>query len=571
MQWRKTKIPFGGFFKDLDINGLREVMFVMTSIAAVSILVGFGLPAFGEFQLARLSIEVIISATILANLFLSGRIYKVYVGNAIIIALLATLLLLLYYEGVSRYFDGATAHIGIFWLVILPIPTLLLLGKNVGLRVVLVYILALLPPALFPDAMIFENIAQPRDQIIYMLVGLTIVTAWFYSYQLLIERYISEINDRTADLEKLSETGRVTIKSIGQAVLITNEKGETQRLNKHVLDMLKVDRKDLMHKSLSSVFQFCNEKYWAIKPEDLPLNRAMKSRRFAEDEVNFVLKDGVLITVIFSAAPLILKGKVIGAVITLRDISEEVERKRARAGFLQLTTHELRTPLSTVKWYLEYVLDSEHGRLNKEQREYILEAQQASHRMSALVDELLKISQLDVGLFSVEPTTIDIIKIIEEVVRDERISIEAKKIKVKVSSKGSLSGLKQDPNLIRILVLNFLTNAIKYSLNESTINIEVKTAHDLVISVKDKGIGVPEKQKNKMFTKQFRAENAIKLIPEGNGIGLHLSKRIVSVLDGDIGFESTEGKGSTFWISLPKVAVPRKDISEKEKSKAAIL
>lgn len=235
------------------------------------------------------------------------------------------------------------------------------------------------------------------------------------------------------------------------------------------------------------------------------------------------------------------------------DITKSKEIDRMKSEFVSVASHQLRTPLTGIKWFSELLIKGKAGSMTAEQNDYIQQVADSNERMIKLVDDLLDVSHIDeAGKFKIILIKENFSSVIQEVVDQQKIQANEKKIKIKLNP-GCLKKvmLKVDRFKLEQAIQNILNNAIKYSPNGSTISVDCEKKDDqLVCSFKDKGIGIPLYQQHRMFEKFFRADNVI-TVGSGTGLGLYISKFIVEGHGGKIWFESKENKGTTFFISLP--------------------
>lgn len=253
------------------------------------------------------------------------------------------------------------------------------------------------------------------------------------------------------------------------------------------------------------------------------------------------------------------------------DITKEKDIDKAKTEFVSLASHQLRTPLSSINWYTEMLLAGDAGEINDEQKKYLTEVATGNQRMVDLVNSLLNVSRLDLGTFIIEPELIEVVDTSKSIIKELSHLIKEKDLKIE-EKYDDLPPYNADRKLFRIIFQNLISNAVKYTPNgkEIIISIEMKNSGDifghkdlkedsLVIFIKDTGIGIPEGQKEKIFSKMFRADNARESETEGTGLGLYIIKSIIDISGGEIWFESKENEGTTFYISLPKDGMRKKD------------
>lgn len=243
-----------------------------------------------------------------------------------------------------------------------------------------------------------------------------------------------------------------------------------------------------------------------------------------------------------------------------RDITKEKQIDRAKTEFVSLASHQLRTPLTSIKWYAEMLLSGDAGKINADQKQFVDEIYQGNQRMVDLVNALLNVSRIDLGTFAIEPELINVTEIAKSVLEELRPKIIEKQIGVEKKYGENMPIIKADPKLIRIVFQNLLSNAIKYTPDKGKVTLNIfKKDKDLLIQVADTGYGIPKNQHSKIFTKLFRADNIQQKNVEGNGLGLYIVKSIIDQSDGKIWFESEENKGTIFYVTLPLKGMKKKE------------
>ena len=281
-------------------------------------------------------------------------------------------------------------------------------------------------------------------------------------------------------------------------------------------------------------------------------------------EIRNKRKNGGLYTATISISPVLDDaGNIIFFVGLERDITREKEIDTVKSEFISLASHQLRTPLTAVNWYAEMLLGGDAGKLSIKQKNYFNEIYAAGRQMNEIIKSFLHILRLEAGTVSINPVALDLVGISRAVIK-ESLDIEKKHLRIIERYQESLPTVHVDKELVRVVLQNLVTNAIKYTREKGEIRISLdnmkkgtaidgKTAegNSLVISVHDTGIGIATKDRDKVFDKFFRSENAKRMDPNGNGLGLYMARKMVDIIGGKIWFESEEGKGTTFYVLLP--------------------
>ena len=231
-------------------------------------------------------------------------------------------------------------------------------------------------------------------------------------------------------------------------------------------------------------------------------------------------------------------------------MEKEEKNTSNKFNFMTLAVHKLKTPLSSIKLCLEMLLNGDFGELNEEQKEAISKVYHRNDNLIYLVNDLLNIEKG--GGDHYDMAMVDAEQIMKSVIESEQEEIEKKRIKINFAKSQILHEVKVDKDKIFLALQNIVDNAVKYTPVGGEVSIYLKMdGENLECVVKDSGIGVPEKEKGKLFTEFFRGKNAEKIEPMGSGLGLFIAKKTIEDHHGKIWFESEEGKGSTFYIALP--------------------
>lgn len=291
---------------------------------------------------------------------------------------------------------------------------------------------------------------------------------------------------------------------------------------------------------------------WGLKdfPRFKPIISILKkAKKVSKKEIKFEENLVLEISVMF-----VKRGEEkLGTLVVLHDITREKLVERMKTEFVSLAAHQLRTPLSAIKWTLRMILDGDLGEITKEQRDFLEKTYKSNERMISLINDLLNVTRIEEGRYLYKLAPVSFEDLVKTVVENYKEEIKKKKIKFKfIGSPRKIPKIKLDAEKMKLAISNFLDNAIKYTPEggEVTVSLEIDKK-GIKFLVKDSGIGIPKDQQNRLFTKFFRGANAIRIETEGSGLGLFISKNIIDAHGGKTGFESEEGRGSTFYFTLP--------------------
>lgn len=231
------------------------------------------------------------------------------------------------------------------------------------------------------------------------------------------------------------------------------------------------------------------------------------------------------------------------------------ELDRQKDELLSIVSHQLATPVSSVKWYLEMLLDGDVGVLSKEQQEYLNTMQSVTYNLADLVSMILDVSRIQLGKMKVDAQPLDLNLFFKEILFAIEPKAKEKEQKFDVSIPNDLPKAMLDKRLTRMTIENLLSNAVKYTPAKGTVKwfMELRGTM-LYMEVRDTGCGIPEKDQKQIFGKLFRASNTGAI--DGNGFGLYVAKGAIEAQGGKIWFESKENKGTTFFVELPLKSPP---------------
>lgn len=237
-------------------------------------------------------------------------------------------------------------------------------------------------------------------------------------------------------------------------------------------------------------------------------------------------------------------------------MSKNLKKKKNKRPIeaISVASHQLKTPLSVIKGYLEVLISEDVGELNSKQKDYLNDILKNTQKMEEFLTHLLEVSKIERGELELNARKVDLKEIVRQEVEDFKILAKAKncQLNLNIENEDKIPKIKIAPLKIIEVIDNLISNAIEYNQDKGEVLITIKRKEDkLVFCCQDSGMGISEEDQDKIFKKFYRSEKALSRLPVGSGLGLFISKAIIEKSGGEIWFDSEEGKGSTFCFSLP--------------------
>lgn len=334
------------------------------------------------------------------------------------------------------------------------------------------------------------------------------------------------------------------ITNFTDGLIIFDKKGKVTLINPRAELLLGIEGGRLAESSIARIKNM---------PEFVPFAELINSKVKGIHRAEIKIREDLILDI--TKAPIIREKEDIGTLIVLHDVTREKMVERMKTEFVSLAAHQLRTPLSAIKWSLKMLLDGDVGKITQEQKDFVGKTYSSNERLIALINDLLNVTKIEEGRYLSNLALNDVNEVINSVISNYKDTIEKKGIVVELDQpKGKLPRAKIDAEKIQLSFQNLFDNAIRYTGKGGKITVGIKLLkqeNSIEVSVKDTGIGIPKDQQVRIFSKFFRAENAMKKDTEGTGLGLFIAKNIVASHGGKIWFESEEGKGSTFYFTVP--------------------
>jgi len=360
--------------------------------------------------------------------------------------------------------------------------------------------------------------------------------------------FSNEINESKIMLDTI-------INGVDDGIFVVDKDLKITLFNKKAVDISGFSSDEVLNHPYYEVLNFVFE-------EDEKNTNDFIKKVFTEGMVEETIKNTILfkkdktrINVSYGANPVKdEKGITVGCIVAFRDVTKETEVDKKKTEFISIASHNLKTPLSIIKWISEFLLDKKIQKSDAEKEEYLNDIYLTNKRMIRLVENLINIFHIETGDgFTIKKTSVDIVKLIDISIEDNQQLAKSKNINL-VKSEG-INGeilIEIDEGKIKQVFNNLIDNAINYSPDGSTVNIDlIKKEKEIDFVVSDSGIGILKEQQGRVYEKFFRGDNAIEKETSGTGLGLYISKKIVEGHGGSIRFESESGISTKFYVSLP--------------------
>lgn len=343
-----------------------------------------------------------------------------------------------------------------------------------------------------------------------------------------------QLKHQSEELKRKREEFETATENMSEGLIILNEKGVILSINRAAAKMLGLSE-DSVGKDIFSEKTSVNLK----EPTQIALSGKNKEEVFA-------LRDG---NCQLLANPVSTDGKVTGAALLVLDVTEKERAEQMRREFTANVSHELKTPLQTISGYAELLANGMVA--DKDKTAFSEKIYAEAQRMIRLIEDIIKLSNLDEGAVELTRETVDLYVTAENTVRS--LLPAAKKANVTLSLNGENAEIYGIPQLLTAIVYNLCDNAIKYNKDGGTVFVSVKNnAENIVLSVRDTGIGIPKEQQERIFERFYRVDKSHSKEVGGTGLGLSIVKHATKLHDAKITLESEVGKGTEITVIFPK-------------------
>lgn len=368
-----------------------------------------------------------------------------------------------------------------------------------------------------------------------------------------IRRQLEEQQAANRELRKVKEHTEALLSSIGEGVVALDSEGRVMFINRSAERLTGWRAAKAMGQPWHAILPALDiEDGSVIEPERRAHRLAFAAKRKIAHAVLYVRKDKKRFPAMITATPIFLQGRKWGVVQVFRDMTKDLEAQRAAVEYISLAAHQMRSPLTIIRWTSESLMAGDEGPLTPAQLAQMKELHDADLRMITLVGAFLNVSRLELGSFAVTPKPTDVRTVLDGVAAELAPEAARASIVFKKAYPAAVPLIDADPRLLHVVFHNLASNAVKYGRKGGEVRIAVEPRpREIVVSITDDGIGIPKGDQPKIFSKLFRADAVQLLGIDGTGLGLYIIKTILEKTGGRVWFTSKEGKGSTFYVGIP--------------------
>ncbi len=385
--------------------------------------------------------------------------------------------------------------------------------------------------------------------------------------------------------EKLKSS--IILSAIEDGVVLLDTNKNIQSFNEGATGITGWPGDEALKLNCDMVLKLEDDKNVALSVEDNPFNQIFqRGTTIHDDSRMLVTRSDKRLAISLSISPLLNEaGEVTAAVAVFRDVSQQRAEEQRRAEFISTASHEMRTPVAAIEGYLALALNDKVSTIDTRARNYLEKAHTSTQHLGKLFQDLLTSAKAEDGRLSSHPVIIDMSSYLEKLTEDLKFSAEKKGLfsefilgasDVIDASAGAnvikpLYYVQADPDRLREVVTNLFDNAVKYTESgKVTVGL---TANDDVVQfyIKDTGAGIPPEDLPHLFQKFYRVDNSATRTIGGTGLGLFISRKVIELYGGHVWTESELGKGSTFFVNLPRISSQKaSQMQLAEQSKATL-
>lgn len=442
--------------------------------------------------------------------------------------------------------------------------------------------------------------ADPAGHVVEMImVSLSALSAsggWFVFNKRYVQQIDSQAVESLTSLVKQEQTTvSLILESISDGVMLISTKGNIQVLNTSLARILGWQKNEAQNLPYTALIEpalkagtpdeapVANAQQPA---EELAIAKTLQSGKASQDVSLVKARDGRQVYLDIAASPMYQENKLVGIIAVIRDVDKQKREEQARSEFISTASHEMRTPVAAIEGYLALAMNDRVSTIDAKARSYLEKAHESTQHLGKLFQDLLTSTKAEDGRLSNHPVVVDMGQYLEQLVESLRFAAEKKGLLMEFvigtgtpEEQSTLQGSKvvkplyyiyADPDRIREVITNLFDNAVKYT-PEGKISIGLTGNQDVVqLYVRDTGPGIPANDIPHLFQKFYRVDSSATRTIGGTGLGLFICRKIIELYHGRIWAESEVGKGSTFYINLPRLTAQKAaELQGAEAAKAA--
>ena len=364
-----------------------------------------------------------------------------------------------------------------------------------------------------------------------------------------------ELSDLLIDQKIETSRSHSILEAIADGVLVTDQLGNITLFNHSIEKMLDLNREDVIGRPIehfSKIFSGSTNSWLETIKAWWKKSASLREGTTFSEQIS--LDNGSVLSV--NLAPVMNNNEFYGTVSVLRDITHLIEVDRLKSEFVATVSHELRTPMTSIKGYVDIMLMGVSGEMSDQQLRFLKVVQQNTERLTILVNDLLDLSRIEAGQVNLERLPVELQKLIEEALEEiQRVSMtESKSLQMKIDIPADLPSVSGDPDRVRQILINLLSNAYYYTPPDGQIYIQARcVGEEIQVDIQDTGVGIPPKEQDRIFERLYRGDNHMVYASSGTGLGLSIVQKLIQMHHGRIWVQSSgiPGEGSIFSFTLP--------------------
>lgn len=384
----------------------------------------------------------------------------------------------------------------------------------------------------------------------------------------------AQVTQLSGQLSSSKAQANILIESIADGIIMTDNEGKISLLNPAAAKMTGWAINEALGIDAKLVIKLQQESGKELEEGEDPFEKQKLTAQTATDLLRLVSKTDSFIITSVSVSPILNQdGKTTaGSVAVLRDVSDARAEENRRADFISTASHEMRTPVAAIEGYLQLSLNDKVAKIDGKARDFLTKALDSTHHLGRLFQDLLTSAKAEDGRLVSHPKVVEFGALLQKLTEDLRFSAEKKgllldfRIGATAQDSANTAGGKMlkplyyalvDPDRMQEVITNLFDNAVKYS-DTGKITVALTGNNDVVqFFIKDTGQGIPKDDIPHLFQKFYRVDSSATRTIGGTGLGLFICKRIVEIYNGRVWVESEQGKGSTFYINLPRLSAQK--------------